>query len=107
MAISPVAFDVEDVGRFVAKRRTIAVDMAVERERCIQLAGIDSPSEDMLVLALVWAESKQGLEQAPEGWKPEDQSSGDLMKVYAALRSAFEPFREPDKSTGAPAREGA
>lgn len=91
--------EVEGVGRFGFRRRTMRDEFRVEAIYSDLTGGVATPTEVLDFYARAFAILKVLIESAPDGWDLESldpfepNSYEKLQKVYSALRGAEERFR--------------
>lgn len=94
MGANILPFEVEGIGRFAARRRTVRVQLEIERKFAAEVGPApDAAGESLRVLAGVYTDLAVLLAEFPPGWALDEADVQDAYKVYAALRSAEERFR--------------
>lgn len=98
--------DVPDVGRFTFARRTMADELAIQREYADILQGVESPTVWLQTMG-GWLSALRVLTvRAPENWDLEELDPLDedtyakLNKVYEELRNQERSFRAGKKPEG-------
>ena len=100
-------FDVKDIGRFRAARRTMAIEVEIQREYASMAGGVE-PTAWLITLAEYLSTLRVLVVDAPEGWDMEnmdpldDETYQQLGQVFSALREREETFR---RKPGAPGKE--
>ena len=95
--------DVEDVGAFVFKRRTLDAQFKIEALATRMLGG-ETASDTLYRMAVTFATVSHLTVTAPEGWSVEDVDPLDneqmdrVQKVFGRLRAAEETFRAGSKA---------
>ena len=97
----PTDFEVpvEGVGNFLFARRTLADELAVQREYARIIDGVENPTEWLATMAGWLSVLRTITIRAPEGWSLDDMDPLDpatyekLFKVYSALRDKEGSFR--------------
>lgn len=98
---------VPGIGDFVFRRRTFRDGIKIQAEYEALTGGVESPSDNLHMVATSWSAIKVLLVEAPnsfdlEGLDPEDDASySRLIKVGLALFEKESSFRRPVAKAGA------
>jgi hypothetical protein len=98
--------DVDGVGSFECRRRTMRVEVARQAEFCRLTEGLQSIPEEFAGVCNFLAYLKVMIAKGPDGWDvddvdPEDQEQlKKLREVHAAIQTAERRFRAGAKSDG-------
>lgn len=98
-------FDVPDVGRFRAARRTMTIEVEIQREYASMAGGVE-PTAWLMTLAEYLSTLRVLIVDAPESWDMEnmdpldDETYQTLGRVFAALREREETFRRKPRAPG-------
>jgi hypothetical protein len=91
----PLTFEVPGLGTFAAHRRTIGVQLQIERAYQACLGGPEAQaSESLRTIAAVSSQLQTLLARTPDGWALDAADLNDCYAVFAALRSAEDAFRD-------------
>lgn len=92
-ATDHLTFNVENLGAFQARLRTLGSQIQIERQYGQELGGSEeSAPESLRVLAAIKAQLGALLTSVPEGFNLDEAMLSDVYAIYAALRSAEDRF---------------
>lgn len=97
--------DVPDIGRFRCARRTMMIEVEVQREYASMAGGVE-PTAWLVTIAEYLSTLRVLIVDAPEGWDMDDMDPLDdetyqqLGRVFAALREREETFRRKSGKAG-------
>lgn len=97
--------DVNGIGRFRCARRSLSIEVEVQREYASMAGGV-APTAWLMTLAEYLSTLRVLIVDAPEGWDMEnmdpldDETYQKLGRVFAALREREETFRGKPRTAG-------
>ncbi|HET7675834.1 MAG TPA: hypothetical protein VFL54_09960 [Gammaproteobacteria bacterium] len=100
------AVDVEGIGTFQFRRRTMRENLRIDAEYSRLTEGVETPSKSLDLTAEMMSTLKVLTEDAPDGWDVDALDPLDpetyrkLIAVYSALREKEEFFRRGPGKAG-------